>query len=380
MDAEIGIIGLGTMGSMAMWHLAKSGASVIGFEQFGIGHDRSAAGGESRIFRTAYKEGSNYVPLLKDAYKLWRVLEEESGNPLLTLTNGLIIGHPETAEMKKVYKSIREYDLDHEILSRDEAGKRYPQHRLQPDELMIVDKLSGYLRPQLSIVSAVQRARDLGAEIHSHTAVDHIKSERDGVSIYAGGKAYKVGKVLITAGPWAVNFMKELGDFMDVRRLVNAWFLQKKAESFNDKNFPVFTRESKGFYYYGFPSVDGNMVKIGMFTTEKSRISSPDSLDRAVDLQELAAFTEIIEKDLPDLYSDPSRVNSYMEIYTADRHPIVGASPWEDNMIYLTGFSGHGFKLAPVMGKIGADLALYGKTEYQVDPFSPARFIKAGSI
>jgi sarcosine oxidase len=380
MDADIGIIGLGTMGSMAAWQMAKSGASVIGFEQFGIGHDRSAAGGESRIFRTAYKEGSNYVPLLKDAYKLWRELEEESGNSLLTLTNGLIIGNPDTAEMKNVFKSIQDYDLDHEILSREEALIRYPQHRLQPDEQIIIDKLSGYLRPQLSIVSAVQRARELGAEIHSHTAVDHLKSEKDGVSLYVGDRVFKVGKVLITAGPWAVNFMREFAEFMDVRRLVNAWFLPRKSEKFNEKNFPVFTRESEGFYYYGFPAVDGNMVKIGMFTTEKSRISSPDSLEREIRMEELAAFTELIDKDLPDLYPDPSRVNSYMEIYTADRHPIVGKSPGHDPIIYLTGFSGHGFKLAPVMGKIGAELAMNGVTDYHIEPFSPARFIKEGSL
>ncbi|MCS0671509.1 N-methyl-L-tryptophan oxidase [Cytobacillus firmus] len=380
MDADIGIIGLGTMGSMTMWQLAKAGISVIGFEQFGIGHDRSAAGGESRIFRTAYKEGSNYVPLLKDAYKLWRELERESGNRLLTLTNGLIIGSPDTSEMKNVIKSIQEYDLDHEILNREEALNRYPQHRLQADEQIIIDKLSGYLRPQLSIVSAVQRARELGAEIYSHTAVNHIKSESDGVSINAGGEVFKVRKVLITAGPWAVNFMRDLAEFMDVRRLVNAWFLPRKAENFNEKKFPVFTRESEGFYYYGFPSVDGDMVKIGMFTTEKSRISTPDSLNRAISMEELAAFTELVNKDLPGLYPDPSRVNSYMEIYTADRHPIVGTSPGDDQIIYLAGFSGHGFKLAPVMGKIGAELALNGVTDYQIDSFSPERFMKARLI
>lgn len=380
MNADIGIIGLGTMGSMAAWQLAKAGASVIGFEQFGIGHDRSAAGGESRIFRTAYKEGSNYVPLLKDAYQLWRELEEESGNNLLTLTNGLIIGNPDSEEMKNVFKSIQDYDLDHEILSKEEAKIKYPQHHLHSDEQVIIDKLSGYLRPQLSVVSAVQRARELGADIHSHTTVDNIVSERDGVSIYAGGEVYKVDKVLITAGPWAANFMREFAEFMDVRRLVSAWFLPRKSDYFNEKSFPVFTRESEDFSYYGFPSIDGNMVKIGMFTTEKSRISNPDSLDRTIRMEELSSFKELIEKDLPDLYSDPSRVNSYMEIYTADKHPIVGKSPDCDHVIYLTAFSGHGFKLAPVMGKIGAELAMFGKTDYQIEPFSPVRFIKTGSI
>src|SRR5699024_12765976 len=90
MDADVGVIGVGTMGSMAMWQLAKRGVKVIGFEQFGIGHDRSGVGGESRIFRTAYKEGSEYVPILKESYKYWRNLESDSRKDLLTLSGALI--------------------------------------------------------------------------------------------------------------------------------------------------------------------------------------------------------------------------------------------------------------------------------------------------
>lgn len=63
MNADVAVIGLGSMGSMTIWQLARRGVSVIGFEQFGIGHDRGAAGGDTRIFRTAYAEGAEYVPI-----------------------------------------------------------------------------------------------------------------------------------------------------------------------------------------------------------------------------------------------------------------------------------------------------------------------------
>ncbi|HZG70181.1 MAG TPA: N-methyl-L-tryptophan oxidase, partial [Chondromyces sp.] len=380
MDADVGVIGIGTMGSMALWQLAKAGVSVIGFEQFGIGHDRSAAGGETRIFRTAYKEGSNYVPFLKQAYTMWRELENETGNDLLQLTKGLMIGRPDSESTKNVMKSIKEYNLDHEILNREEAECRFPQHRLLPNEQIIVDKMAGYLRPQYAVVSAVSRAQELGATIHSHTCIDSVKNDKDGVSIFAGGKVFKVRKVIITAGPWAKKFMKEFSGYLQVRRLINAWFLPKDKAQFNERNFPIFTRESEGFSYYGFPAVDGSMVKIGMFTTERSKISSPDSLDRAIRLEEVGAFSKIVKRDLPGLYCDPSRINSYMEIYTKDSHPIVGKIPDNDNIIILTGFSGHGFKMAPIMGKIGAELAMYDQTNYSITPFSPARFVKTESI
>ncbi|MFS0647514.1 N-methyl-L-tryptophan oxidase [Siminovitchia sp. 179-K 8D1 HS] len=376
MNAEIGVIGLGAMGSMALWQLAKEGVSVIGFEQFGIGHDRSASGGETRVFRTAYKEGSNYIPFLKDAYKLWRELEDETGNDLLQLTKGLIIGDPELGSIKNVMKSINEYNLAHEILGKEEAEHRFPQHWLFPNEQMIVDEMAGYLRPQYSIISAVLRARDLGAAVYSHTCVDSLKYEEDGVSIYANGEVFHVGKVIITAGPWAAKFNKEFASSVQVRRLVNSWFLPKDKKQFNEQKFPVFTRESDGISYYGFPSVDGCMVKIGVFSTEKDQISGPESLDRSVSIDEVKVFSEFVKKYLPDLHCDPSRVNAYMEIYTKDGHPIIGKIPGNDNIIILTGFSGHGFKMAPVMGKIGAQLAIKGNTEYPIELFTPSRFVK----
>src|SRR5699024_7560568 len=135
MDAEVGIIGLGTMGSMAAWQLAKQGVSVIGFEQFGIGHDRSAAGGESRIFRTAYKESPKYVPLLQKAYELWRQLENESGDKLLNLTKGLTIADSDSDYISNILKSINQFNLEHQILNQEQAKQIYPQHKLRPDDI-----------------------------------------------------------------------------------------------------------------------------------------------------------------------------------------------------------------------------------------------------
>src|SRR5699024_11696375 len=140
MDADVAIVGVGTMGSMAAWQLAKADISVIGFEQFGIGNDRTAAGGESRLFMTAHMEGKEYVPLLYEAKKLWRELEAETDRELLTLNGGLTIGDPDTDVMKKLLKSIGKFDLEHEILQEKEASTRFPQHQLFSDEIMVLDK------------------------------------------------------------------------------------------------------------------------------------------------------------------------------------------------------------------------------------------------
>src|SRR5207244_5739492 len=92
MDAEIGVVGLGSMGSAALWQVASRGASVIGLDQFEPGHSLGAGHGESKIFRTAYAEGPEYVPLLRAAVPLWRRLAEETGRPRLTMTGGRMVG------------------------------------------------------------------------------------------------------------------------------------------------------------------------------------------------------------------------------------------------------------------------------------------------
>lgn len=380
MDAEVGIIGLGTMGSMAAWQLEKEGVSVIGFEQFGIGHDRSAAGGETRLFRTAYKEGAKYIPLLKDAYQMWKQLEVESGNSLFHETTGLIIGHPQLETMKNVLRSIQAFDLEHEVLSPGEAQKRFPQHVIGTDEIVIVDKKSGFLRPQYAIQSAVGTAEKLGAKIHSHTYVKAIVPDDEGVVIQTEEKEYKVKKLLITAGPWTAQFIPGIESSLEVRRLVNAWFLPRNKESFTEAHFPVFTRERNEDTYYGFPAVDGDMVKIGILSTKKHKIEHAGLLDKNVGVKELATLQEILRNEMPGLYNDPSRTSAYMEVYTDDYDPIVGEVPGHPNVVVLTGFSGHGFKMAPTMGKIAKELLMTGSSNFEIEDFSLERFLSGQKV
>src|SRR5205085_11325703 len=82
------VIGIGSMGSAAAYHLAKRGKRVLGLEQFNIGHDLGSAHGVNRIIRLAYAEHPAYVPLLRRAYKLWRDLERLAKERLLFITGG----------------------------------------------------------------------------------------------------------------------------------------------------------------------------------------------------------------------------------------------------------------------------------------------------
>src|SRR6266481_1881204 len=95
-DYDVIVVGLGAMGSATVYQLSRRGLRVLGLEAFEVGHRLGSSHGESRVIRLAYYEHPNYVPLLHRAYALWAELERESGESLLRITGGLMIGGPDS--------------------------------------------------------------------------------------------------------------------------------------------------------------------------------------------------------------------------------------------------------------------------------------------
>ena len=374
MDADVAVIGVGAMGSMSLWQLAKRGVSVLGFEQFGVGNDRTAAGGESRLFRTAYMEGKEYVPLLQASRLLWKQLEEEANKSLLTLNGGLMIGDPDTTVLRNVLQSIKDFQLDHEIIQGSEAKKRYPQHHLFPEDVMILDKNAGYIRPEQAVISAASQAETHGAVIHRYSKVEEILPDNDGVTIRVDGDKYRVGKVLITTGAWTAKLMPELERKVEARRLVLTWFAAKNIDDFRPDKFPIFARMRKDFRLTGTPTLDGTMVKASN-TKDPGIVPEPGNLNRDVSLEEMKEVSDAVRELIPYLVPDPVRASVYMDGYTQDDHSIVGSVPGLANTILVSGFSGHGFKMAPIIGSIAADLIVEGKTSHSIEHLSPKRLI-----
>lgn len=374
MDAEVAVIGTGTMGSMTAWQLAKAGIDTVAFEQFSIGHDRSAAGGESRIFRTAYLEGPQYVPTLLRARELWRELEAESGHDLLTLNGGLMIGPEESESMRNVLSSIDRFSLPHEVLDRAAMAERYPQHRMLPGETAILDRSAGVLRPEFAVLAAARRAETLGARVVADTTVTALEPGPAGVLVRTPDRDWQVEQAVVTAGPWTARFAPDLAAHVSVQKLVMTWYMAEDRAAYRPDRFPIFIRDSGDVHFFGIPTLDGGSVKIAPHASY-GQLADADDLDRFVGPAELVPINDIVARFLPGLVPTPIRVSTYMDAYTTDRHPIVGAPPGVDNVWLLGAFSGHGFKMSPAIGQIAADLVRDGKTDLPVDHLDPRRFL-----
>ncbi|MGW0423786.1 N-methyl-L-tryptophan oxidase [Streptomyces sp. NPDC003015] len=362
---RVAVVGVGTMGSQAAWRLAARGAEVVGYDRFAPGHDRSAAGGESRIFRSAHFEDSRYVPLLKHADTLYERLQEETGRELRRLTGCLLMGPTDHEQMATVLQSIAEHGLDHEVLDAESLAKRFPQFRIEDGDAAVLDRRAGLIRPELTVQTASRRAEELGAVIRRYTAVREIIPVANGVEVRTDAGSEHFDTAVVTPGPWVNDLLPDLPWEVDVRRLVSAWYVPT-TDAWLGEERPAFIRTAPT-HCYGLPSPDGVSVKLGLSRALHRPAGDPNQLERTVQPEELEIFTELMGRHLPDLNPDPIRLAVYMEGYTESSRPLIGPLPGAENVVLLAGFSGHGFKLAPAFGDIAADLALDGTSSQPID-------------
>ncbi|PNG23585.1 N-methyl-L-tryptophan oxidase [Streptomyces cahuitamycinicus] len=368
---RVAVIGSGSMGSQAMWRLAARGAEVIGYDRYAPGHDRGAAGGETRIFRAAHLGDAGYVPLLRLADRMWEQLQQETGSPLRRRSGCLVMGEAAAPSMRLLLATSTTHQLDHEVLDREELARRYPQHRLPDGHIAVLDRLGAVIRPEASIQAAAARAEQLGARLHRYTTVREIApAAGGGVQIITDHGTDHVDTAVVTVGPWINTLLPGLPRTVDVRRVICSWHLPTRHDWFTG-GAPPFVR-STPHDCFGLPSPDGHSVKLGLSFTRHLPVPEPERLVREVRPEELGTFRELIHELMPDLNPDPIRLSAYMEGYTESGNPLVGHLPGEDDIVVMAGFSGSGFKLSPAMGEIAADLALDGTTEHPIGFLAPA--------
>jgi sarcosine oxidase len=368
---RVAVIGAGSMGSQAMWRLAARGAEVIGYDRYAPGHDRGAAGGETRIFRAVHLGDPGYIPLLRLADGMWDRLQRETGFSLRRRSGCLVMGETVSPSMRLLLSESTTHRLDHEVLDREELARRYPQHRLPDGHTAVLDRRGGIIRPEASIQAAATRAEQLGARLHRYTTVREIApAAGGGVHIVTDQGTDHVDAAVVTAGPWINTLLPDLPRSVDIRRLISSWHIPTRHDWFAG-GAPAFVR-STPHDCYGLPSPDGISVKLGLSLARYLPVPDPERLDRTVRPEELATFRELIAELMPDLNPDPIRLSVYMEGYTASGNPLVGHLPGEDDIIVMAGFSGSGFKLSPAMGEIAADLALEGSTDHPIGFLAPA--------
>ncbi len=260
---DVIVVGVGGMGSAALYHLARRGTRVLGLERFEIPHELGSSHGASRMIRLAYAEDPRYVPLLRRAYELWRELEQDAGERLLVVSGGVDAGSEEGATVQGALRSCATHDLSHEVLSAASLRQRFPGYRLAPDMVGVYQPDAGFLLPEGCIVAHVAAAKRLGAEVHAREPAIEWAADDKGVVVVTERDRYRAGRLILSAGPWARRLVPALHDVAVPERQVMIWTEPLRPEHFRVGEFPVFNLEAPEGRFYGFPTYGLPGVKFG---------------------------------------------------------------------------------------------------------------------
>lgn len=358
----VAVIGLGSVGSMAAWQLSKrDNVRVIGLEQYGRVHSHGSYAGESRVFRTAYHEGGLYVPMLLESRNMWRELEKESGRDVYYEVGTLSIAEEFHPEYQTTLGTVREYDLPHELLDADELRAHFPQHNIHDNDKAVLDLQGGGLRPEVSVMSALEIAERNGADLRFNTPVLGIEEYPDGVLVRTPQEALKVDRIVVATGSWSARIHPELHDLLRLQILGLTWFMPRTdVTPFLPENFPAFLRDSGPVHVFGAPSFDGYSVKACSNPTWDV-VRDVDDVPTSYTREELVRIGQQIQELLPDVNPEPVRQSVHHCAYTPNRLPVVDLSESE-RIITIAGLSGHGFKFIPALGKFAAELAADSNT------------------
>ena len=381
------VLGLGAMGSAAVYQLAKRGKTVLGIDQFSPPHNYGSSHGESRIIRQAIGEGEHYVPLVLRSYELFREIEKATGKKLLTITGGLTLEsrqsdavmHGRHNFLAQAISCAQKFDIRHEILEPEDIKKRYPQFAVT-NERGYFEYETGYLRPELCAEAQLRLAQNFGATLQTDEKVIALAPQGNSeVTIRTSRAVYVAEMVVVTAGPWIAEFLPPAyRQFFRVYRQVMYWFTIRDhfRSSFIPGQLPIFIwifEKGRDFGFYGFPSLDGKTIKLA--SEQYDIVTAPDKADRVVsEVEKQTAYSEYIQGRLPGLSECCESAVSCLYITTPDSNFVIDFHPDSDRIIIASPCSGHGFKHSTAIGEVLAELAVNGVSKIDISSFSIERF------
>jgi sarcosine oxidase len=373
---DVIVVGLGAMGSATAYQLARSGARVLGLEQFDIPHALGSSHGASRMIRLAYYEHPDYVPLLRRAYALWDELERETSQKVIHITGGLYVGPPSSDVVNGSLGAARQYGLPHDVLDRGELAKRFPQFRLPDDYGGVLDHAGGFVLPERAITAYCDLALRRGAELHGREPALEWQATDAGVTVRTPTATYSAGRLVFCGGAWSGKLVRDLGVPLTVSRQVMAWFAPRNFDSFELGRFPVWAIDPPDIpFTYGFPIHRDGAAGLKVAFHYQGPTVDPDTDRRTPTPDDELALRPALKRFLPD--ADGPLLSLRVCLYTnsPDHSFIIDRHPFHENVTVACGFSGHGFKFASVMGQAIADLATSGRSDLPLKFLSLRRFV-----
>ncbi len=369
---DVIVLGVGGMGSAALYELARRGRRVLGLEQFGLVHDRGSSHGQTRIIRKAYFEHPDYVPLLHRAFERWYSLEQIDGRRLLTECGCLNLGRATSDVVVGARSAAALHRLPVEYLAGPELRRRFPQFRLGDDAAGVLEREAGFLDVEQCVRAHIDAARARGAEVRSDQPAVAWQAGPSAVTVRTAHATYRAAALIVTAGAWATRLLAAWSAALRVMRQVPFWIATADDRAFRRDVFPAFIVDTPAGHFYGFPVVNALGLKVARHYGAPE-LTTPDAVHWDVTDADEEPVRTFLREYLPGASGPRRHAQVCMYTVSPDRHFVIDRHPAHANVVIAAGFSGHGFKFAPVVGEILADLVESGRTGLPIELFRITR-------
>ena len=359
------VVGLGAMGSAALYHLARRGARVAGFDTYTPPHALGSSHGETRMIREAYYEDTRYVPLLQRAYDLWHELAREAGQEIIVETGAVYAGPPEAELIAGILRAGKDHNIRVTELSGSTLSTSAPWLRVPDDMVAVAEARGGYLHPERCIEGHLRLAADLGAEVHNEEPVVRWEVNGDSVVVETRRERYAAARLALANGAGMTDWLGAADVRATVTRQPMFWFEPGPNAASLRSVFAIQIDEQR--LLYGFPDLGGG-VKTSIHYGGAA--TTWESIDRTIDFAEAKETEELCARYLPGVHGKVMRAVVCMYTNTADFHFLIDAHPEHRNVLFVSACSGHGFKFASAIGEAASQWALDGTSQLDLSLFS----------
>ena len=355
------VVGAGICGLSTLYHLQRLGCHSLALvEQFQPGHTRGSSHGTSRITRSSYDKDV-YVELMQVAHHLeWPRLEQDTGLQLIFPTPGVLFG-PNDGPIRDYAEAVQRVGIPIDVVSPREARIRTPMFRYQPEDMILFD-------PTCAVIAAADVLRTLQAKAASadcffNTRVQRIDVTKDPIEVHTDTGVITAERLVVAAGPWVDHLMPSLTSSVSVIQQTVGYFeMDGVSASYEPGAFPVwiYLEKDQNEHFYGLPQFQRPGIKVARHIT--SGLSENPDQPAQTDPLRVADLEDFISRKFHPAAQRLVATEHCYYTNTATTDYILDRHPDNQQVVIGAGFSGHGFKLGPVSGRILAELVMQGKT------------------
>lgn len=353
---DVAVVGAGVFGAWTAWHLAKRGKRVVLLDAYGPAHSRASSGGETRIIRMGYGADELYTRWSQRSLAQWKEFFAAKKQPLFLETGVLWMGGGKDGRLRETAATLKRCGVLFEELDRPALEKRYAQIGFEGIAQAILEPGSGVLMARRAVVAVVEEAARLGAAYRCAQAMNPREAGRVEHITTSQGERIVAGEFVFACGPWLGKVFPDVlgARIFPSRQEVFFFGIPAGDLRFAPPALPTWLFQED--LVYGMPDIESRGLKIA-FDHHGERVD-PDTQSRIVSTEVTEKARKYVARRFPALRDAPiveTRVCQYENTssgdFLIDRHPDL------ENVWFVGGGSGHGFKHGPAVGEyIGGQL------------------------